>query len=289
MARPLKIGLDYFPLDTGLDEKFELLEAKHGIIGYGIVLKLYQKVYREHGYFYPWGESEQLLFCKWVNVDINTVNVIINDSIKYGIFDEKMASKGLLTSTGIQKRFIEASKRRMQLSLYKDILLVNVNIIPVNVGKNTRTVEYLQYFVRNNPQIKLNKIKLNKSKVNTGETPSAEPSVPAPVDPLYSKIKTAFETVFGKFPDYAREGSAIKRIIKFTEGDEAMAARIITTFYGLTKSQDKYWSGQPFLPSILSSGGIWPRVLVESQKTEATQNADWYDQYAPVQAKDGVA
>lgn len=121
------------------------------------------------------------------------------------------------------------------------------------------------------------------------KSPPAEPTVPAPVDPLYFKIKTAFETVFGKFPDYAREGAAIKRIIKFTEGDEAMAARIITTFYGLTKSQDKYWSGQPFLPSILSSGGIWPRVLVESQKTEAAQNADWYDQYAPAQAKDGVA
>jgi len=32
MSRPLKIGIDYFPLDTGLDEKFELMEAKHGML-----------------------------------------------------------------------------------------------------------------------------------------------------------------------------------------------------------------------------------------------------------------
>lgn len=55
---------------------------------------------------------------------------------------------------------------------------------------------------------------------------------------------------------------------------------MIETFYNLTKSQDRYWSGQPFLPSILSSGGIWPRVKLEVEKTEAAVDLDWVDKYA---------
>lgn len=180
MARPIKIGLDYFPLDTGMDEKVELLEAKHGVLGFGVLIKLYQKVYREHGYFYPWGEREQLLFCKWVNVDINSINAIIKDAIEYGLFDAEMFKKGILTSTGIQKRFIEASKRRHELTMFSDLLLVNANIIPVIVGKNPRTVELLQYFVCNNPQIKGNKTKVNKSISSDNQnvsTNSIEPPV----------------------------------------------------------------------------------------------------------------
>ena len=47
MARPIKEGLDYFPLDTKLDDKFELLEAKYGSDGvkvFGCIIKLFQRI-----------------------------------------------------------------------------------------------------------------------------------------------------------------------------------------------------------------------------------------------------
>lgn len=37
MARPLKQGLDYFPLDCQVDVKFELVEAEFGLTGFGVV------------------------------------------------------------------------------------------------------------------------------------------------------------------------------------------------------------------------------------------------------------
>ena len=38
-------------------------------------------------------------------------------------------------------------------------------------------------------------------------------------------------------------------------------SEMIETFYELTESEDKIFGHQPFLPSILNSGGMWPRVL----------------------------
>lgn len=87
MARPQKNGLDYFPLDVDIDQddKVALIEAQHGITGFAIVIKLLMKIYK-NSYFYEWTEKEQLLFSKRVNVDINQVNVVINDCVKWGLF-----------------------------------------------------------------------------------------------------------------------------------------------------------------------------------------------------------
>ena len=38
--RKLKNGIEYFPLEVYLDEKFELIEAEFGLTGFGVVVKL---------------------------------------------------------------------------------------------------------------------------------------------------------------------------------------------------------------------------------------------------------
>ena len=108
MARPQKDGLDYFPLDVDIDQddKIQLIEAQFGVIGFGIVIKLLMKIYKE-GYFYEWTEKEQLLFSRRVNVDINQVNDVINECLKWGLFDQKLYEEyHILTSKGIQRRYM---------------------------------------------------------------------------------------------------------------------------------------------------------------------------------------
>jgi hypothetical protein len=61
MSRPIKQGLDYFPMDVEVDDKIELIEAKHGISGFGILVKLFQKIYKE-GYYLNW--NEETLLCR---------------------------------------------------------------------------------------------------------------------------------------------------------------------------------------------------------------------------------
>ena len=76
MPRPVKTGLDYFSLDTDLDDKIEVLEAEHGLVGFAILVKLFQLIYKS-GYFYNWNEREQKLFAKRINADKNIVSAII--------------------------------------------------------------------------------------------------------------------------------------------------------------------------------------------------------------------
>lgn len=127
MARPKKEGLDYFPLDvdTDQDDKIALIEAKYGMTGFAVVIKLFMKIYKE-GYFYKWGEKEHLLFSSRVNVDINTVSDIVNDCIKWGLFNQNIyESEKILTSEGIQKRYMDAVTRRKEVTFYQKYLLIN--------------------------------------------------------------------------------------------------------------------------------------------------------------------
>jgi hypothetical protein len=144
MARPQKEGLDYFPLDTDMDlsdDKIQLLEAKHGIIGFAVLIKLLMKIYGE-GYYYPWGEKESLLLSKRVSVDVNKVNDIVNDLIKWEMFHPQLYSKyKILTSNGIQKRFWEVAKRRNEVTIVKQYWVFNVDMILVSVNINVVNVE----------------------------------------------------------------------------------------------------------------------------------------------------
>ena len=168
MARPQKVGVEYFPLDVDIDQddKVAIIEAQHEIKGFGIVIKLLMHIYK-NGYYYEWTEKEQLLFSKRVNVDINEVNVIINDCIKWGLFDERLfKSFKILTSRGIQKRYFEIVKRRQRVEVIKEYLLldsddINVysNLVIVNINDNTEEVNVII-----NPQSKVKESKEKKSK-----------------------------------------------------------------------------------------------------------------------------
>lgn len=185
MARPQKEGLDYFPLDVDVDQddKITLIEAQYGIEGFGVVIKLMMKIYKT-SYFYEWTEREQLLFSKRVNVDINRVNVIINDCVKWGLFDETVYNlHKVLTSKGIQRRYLTAIGRRQTVKMAKEYLLlddetVNVykNLVIVNI--NPTNTELMPTLI---PKGKERKEKETKVEERREEAPSPPPlSYPTP-------------------------------------------------------------------------------------------------------------
>lgn len=164
MARPLKDGVDYFPFDVALDEKFDLIEAEFGLTGFAVVVKLYQRVYAR-GYYCEWTNEVALLFGKSVSLGGNAVSEIVSAAVKRGIFDKDMFEKyQILTSCGIQKRYFEAVIRRKCVNIKKAYLLVDVTqIIPIahiswiNDNKNPGNTS-------DNSQSKGNKSKGKKSK-----------------------------------------------------------------------------------------------------------------------------
>jgi hypothetical protein len=124
----LKDGVDYFPLDVMLDEKFDLIEAEFGLIGFAVVVKLYQRVYAR-GYYCEWTKEVALLFGRSVGLNRagsggNAVSEIVKAAVRRGIFDKDMFEKyHILTSRGIQKRYFEAVSRRKCVKVPKRIPL----------------------------------------------------------------------------------------------------------------------------------------------------------------------
>lgn len=151
MARPVKIGLDYFPLDTNIDgdDKIQLIEAEFGSKGFAIIIKLFCKIYADKGYYYNWTEVEKLLFAKRMGETVGLVDEIVKRSVKWGLFEESVFNQfQVLTSSAIQSRFLEAVSRRENIEMFKEFLLidisdyknrVNVNINSINVDKSTQS------------------------------------------------------------------------------------------------------------------------------------------------------
>lgn len=134
MSRPIKQGLDYFPMDVEMDDKFEFIEAKHGIVGFGIVVKLYQKIYKD-GYFIRWTEDTALLFSKRINVNIKEIDAVIMDCLNYEIFNKKLFSEyKILTSTGIQRRYLFSISRRKEVNLYQNFIIADINGVTTNIN-----------------------------------------------------------------------------------------------------------------------------------------------------------
>lgn len=147
MARPVKIGLDYFSLDVNLDDNVELMEADCGLQGFAIMIKLWQKIYAE-GYFIEWKEDNALLFSRKINTEITLVNSVVIVCLSRGIFNNEIYEKfKILTSKGIQKRYLTVCKqlKRTAVPFIEEYMLVNPEFtdvisefIPNNSGESTQ-------------------------------------------------------------------------------------------------------------------------------------------------------
>ena len=166
MARPIKTGVDYFPLNTMMDDSVKLIEAEYGLTGFAVVVKLWMKIYSGQGYYCEWTNEVELLFKHDNGLGGNSVSEIIASSIKRGIFNRELFEKyHILTSSGIQKRYFEAVSRRETVYADSRYLLISVPSNVVYVDNNSVYVDINSKNVDDNPQIKENKIKENKSKL----------------------------------------------------------------------------------------------------------------------------
>lgn len=150
-GRGNKVGLDYFELDCHMEEKVRLIQAEFGLKGFAVVVKLYQKIYAEFGYYCEWNDDSLLLFMSENGVSSdrkNLINEIISACIRRGIFSEGLYKKyGILTSSGVQKRYLKAAAKREVVELKKEYLLItvpknikNVVINSISGGRNSISV-----------------------------------------------------------------------------------------------------------------------------------------------------
>jgi hypothetical protein len=174
MARPQKEGLDYFPHDVDMDQddKVIMVTAKYGMEGYGILNKLMQQIYKERGYYMDWSERDRHVFKNRVNVDIDTLDGVINECLQWGFFNkDKYDQYQIFTSSGFQKRYIEAVKRRKVVTIISEYILVDINemieqyktpLKIVNVSNNLVNVD-INSIIDNSGVTESTQSKVNKS------------------------------------------------------------------------------------------------------------------------------
>lgn len=177
MARPPSEGLTYFSLDVDMDQddKVAFIESKYGLIGFGVIIRLLMKIYRS-GYYITWSEREQYLFTKGISVDIALTKTIVNECINEGIFDINLFEKyGILTSHGIQMRYLKGSERRKRVLIIQEYFLIdrgkddvkldNVTLTSINVSNNPDSgVVNANGMSTLIPQSKVKESKVKKSK-----------------------------------------------------------------------------------------------------------------------------
>ncbi|HHU07384.1 MAG TPA: DUF4373 domain-containing protein [Clostridiaceae bacterium] len=206
MARPLKRGLDYFPLDCNMDDQIELFEAECGLEGFAILIKLWQKIY-SNGYYTEWGEDNQLLFSRRINCDSSKVIGVANICLKRGIFDADLNRQyNILTSAGIQKRYLAActSSKRKTIEFISEYCLLDP-------GK-MRDVEFIQLTPEETP-INSEETADNSRRKYTKERKGKESNNEHPPDGSTS-IDDFFEQVWKLYPlkrGKAKVGTAQKK------------------------------------------------------------------------------
>ncbi|EHS7996827.1 DUF4373 domain-containing protein [Enterococcus faecalis] len=171
MARPLKQGIDYFPLSVDFlrDIKVRKIKRACGPYTVEILLCLLGNIYRETGYYIGWDEDTMFLVADEVGAKEGLVEETVNKAVQVGFFNqEKFNEYRILTSNGIQKRYLEATKKRKEVVI-SDIYLVNDTI---------KEEETLVNGV-DNEQSKVNKSKVNKSKVDKSKVNKNNKEKPA--------------------------------------------------------------------------------------------------------------
>lgn len=119
-GRPLKEGLNYFSFDVDFfdDEKLFDLQDQYGPLGEVIYMRLLCLIYK-NGYYYRFQSFDTLcamlirsIGSRWVRGGKKLVAQVIPQLVECNLFDKELYESGVLTSVGIQRRYLKATERR---------------------------------------------------------------------------------------------------------------------------------------------------------------------------------
>lgn len=150
MARPIKQGLSYFPFDVSFfsDRKVRKIIRGCGPGSPTILICLLCNIYEDQGYYILWDEELPFDIADTVGVSEGAVKELIKKAVDVDFFDKEMFEKEhILTSRGIQNRFIESTRKRKDVTIKKEYWIISgdnsVNDVnnPVNDVNNEQRKE----------------------------------------------------------------------------------------------------------------------------------------------------
>ena len=156
MARPIKLGLDYFPTDTDIlkNIKIRKLIRKYRELGFVLYLQLLTDIYR-NSYFIELSDEYIFDLADQFHKRDKTILEMIDFMVEVDLFNKNLRNSLILTSPSIQKRYF-AVKINSYKGLEKDLLYI---LIPLSTEKPLVISE-------ETPQRKGKKSKVKESREN---------------------------------------------------------------------------------------------------------------------------
>ena len=229
MARPLKQGLDYFPLDTDFlqDIKVRRLIRACGSSAIPMLIGLLVNIYRGDGYYLRWDSDMTFLISDEVGISEGAAQEFINKAVQVGFFDKKLyEEKSILTSAGIQRRFFEITERRKSVFYDDTLLLIDVNEYTNLVNVNNNSVN-----VYHNQQSKVKESRVEESKVK--EKKIYSPSLPSVAEDIVTFLNSTVGSNYKSTTDKTRKLIAARLAEGFTIDD----------FQAVISKKAKEWQG----------------------------------------------
>lgn len=166
MARPTAKGVEYFPLNVNFinDLKVRKLLLSCGAEAIAVLIYLLSTIYKDEGYYVEIHEDEIDLIALDVNVTPEFVLEVINKACEVRFFDVNLYENfNILTSKGIQERYLKITERRKNSVVITQFNLINVYNNSVNVNNNSINVDNNPVNVYKSTQSKVKKRKVQKS------------------------------------------------------------------------------------------------------------------------------
>lgn len=128
MARPPKVGLDYFPLDVNFlnDLKTKKIVRSYGASAVAVALNVFINIYRDNGYYAECDDDFIFLIADELKLDEEYTKNVIKKMVEVDFFDKTLyENHKILTSIGIQNRYVLASGRRVRTKINSVYDLIN--------------------------------------------------------------------------------------------------------------------------------------------------------------------
>ena len=164
LARPTKTGLEYFPLDVNFlyDIKVRKIIKPLGPEAIGVLVYLLAEIYKDNGYYISWNDDICFLMSDLTGIDEELIKDVVSKALEVDFFNkDKYKKYNILTSKGIQNRYISATEKRKNTNINDDYIIKSEQI---------STNEHTQ----NNSNTKVNSeetgVNVTETKVNSEET-----------------------------------------------------------------------------------------------------------------------
>lgn len=172
-GRPTKQGIDYFPMDVGFftDVKIRKISRACGSQSTSILICLLCNIYKDEGYYILWDEDLPFVIADTVGVSEGAVKEVLIKSLQVGFFDQELYEKyKILTSSGIQKRFLLATYQRKETTIIPEYLINYANN-PINCTNNSINHSDNE---QSKSKVKVNRKKRKEEENNKETSPNGE-------------------------------------------------------------------------------------------------------------------